>query len=153
LQAGKITATTVVVRKPTSKKPTAKPISSKKLTKGEKALAYAKKQLGDPYKRRGVGPNGWDCSGLTMKAWQSAGVKLPHSSGQQYRIGKKISKSNLRRGDLSSSIAASRMWGFTPATARSSTHRVPASGCPTSRSATCPTWGHAGLADRAAHAL
>jgi cell wall-associated NlpC family hydrolase len=100
LQAGKITATTVVVRKPTSKKPTAKPISSKKLTKGEKALAYAKKQLGDPYKRRGVGPNGWDCSGLTMKAWQSAGVKLPHSSGQQYRIGKKISKSNLRRGDL-----------------------------------------------------
>jgi peptidoglycan DL-endopeptidase CwlO len=25
---------------------------------------------------------------------------LPHSAGQQYRIGKKISKSNLRSGDL-----------------------------------------------------
>ena len=48
----------------------------------------------------GTGPNGWDCSGLTMKAWKAAGVKLPHSSGQQFRIGKKISKSNLRSGDL-----------------------------------------------------
>ncbi len=78
LQAGKITATTVVVKKPTPKKPIAKPTSTKKATKGEKALAYAKKQLGDPYRRRGTGPNGWDCSGLTMKAWQAAGVKLPH---------------------------------------------------------------------------
>jgi cell wall-associated NlpC family hydrolase len=78
----------------------AKPASNNKATKGEKALAYAKKQLGDPYRRRGTGPNGWDCSGLTMKAWQAAGVKLPHSAGQQYRIGKKISKSDLRSGDL-----------------------------------------------------
>jgi cell wall-associated NlpC family hydrolase len=95
LQAGKITATTVV-----AKKPVAKPASHKKPTKGEKALAYAKKQLGDPYVRSGSGPNGWDCSGLTMKAWKAAGVKLSHSAGQQYRIGKKISKSNLRNGDL-----------------------------------------------------
>ena len=95
LQAGKITASTVV-----AKKPVAKPVSSTKSTKGEKALAYAKKQLGDPYARQGSGPNGWDCSGLTMKAWQAAGVTLPHSAGQQYRIGKKISKSNLRNGDL-----------------------------------------------------
>ncbi|HJY44024.1 MAG TPA: NlpC/P60 family protein [Propionibacteriaceae bacterium] len=100
LQAGKITATTVVGKKSTSKKPVAKPASNKNATKGEKALAYAKKQLGDPYRRGGTGPNGWDCSGLTMKAWQAAGVKLPHSSGQQYRIGKKISKSDLRSGDL-----------------------------------------------------
>jgi hypothetical protein len=28
------------------------------------------------------------------------GVKLPHSSSKQYRIGKKISKSQLRNGDL-----------------------------------------------------
>jgi cell wall-associated NlpC family hydrolase len=95
LQAGKITATTVVV-----KKPVGKPVSHKKSTQGEKALAYAKKQLGDPYARQGSGPNGWDCSGLTMRAWEAAGVKLPHSAGQQYHIGKKISKSNLRNGDL-----------------------------------------------------
>ena len=98
LQAGKITASTVVV-----KKPVAKPVSTapkKKLTKGERALAYAKKQLGDRYVRGGTGPNGWDCSGLTMKAWGSVGVKLPHSSSKQFRIGKKIPKSQLRNGDL-----------------------------------------------------
>lgn len=98
-EINQITATTVV-KKPTAKKPVAKPASNNKATKGEKALAYAKKQLGDPYRRRGTGPNGWDCSGLTMKAWQAAGVKLPHSAAQQYRIGKKISKSDLRSGDL-----------------------------------------------------
>ena len=97
LQAGKITATTVV-----AKKPVAKPVSTapKKSSKGAKALAYAKKQLGDRYVRGGTGPNGWDCSGLTMKAWGSVGVKLPHSSSKQYRKGKKISKSQLRNGDL-----------------------------------------------------
>ena len=35
-----------------------------------------------------------------MKAWKADGVTLSHSAGQQYRIGKKISKSNLRIGDL-----------------------------------------------------
>jgi cell wall-associated NlpC family hydrolase len=98
LQTGKITASTVVI-----KKPVAKPVSTapkKRLTKGAKALAYAKKQLGDRYVRNGTGPNGWDCSGLTMKAWGSAGVRLPHSSSKQYRIGKKVSKSQLRHGDL-----------------------------------------------------
>ena len=128
LQAGKITASTVVANKPATK-----PASSTNSTKGEKALAYAKKQLGDPYARQGTGPNGWDCSGLTMKAWQAAGVRLPHSAGQQYRIGKKISKSNLRNGDLVFFIAASHMWGSMQATARSFTHRARASRCPTSR--------------------
>lgn len=97
LQAGKITATTVVAQKPVGK-PTSK--APKRSTKGEKALAFAMKQLGDRYVRGGTGPNGWDCSGLTMKAWKTAGVKLPHSAGHQYKIGKKVSKSQLRNGDL-----------------------------------------------------
>ena len=97
LQAGKITATKVVIKKPINKPVCVAPKAG---TKGEKALAFAKKQLGDRYAYAGAGPNSWDCSGLTMKAWQVAGVKLPHSAGQQYRIGKKISKSQLRNGDL-----------------------------------------------------
>ena len=86
----------------TTKLPDLKPVSKapKTHTKGEKALAFAKKQLGDPYVRNAAGPNGWDCSGLSMKAWKAAGVSLPHSAGKQYRIGQKISKSNLRNGDL-----------------------------------------------------
>jgi peptidoglycan DL-endopeptidase CwlO len=68
--------------------------------RGAKALAYAKGQLGDPYVRNGAGSSGWDCSGLTMKAWGSVGVSLPHSSRQQYNRGKVVSKSDLQLGDL-----------------------------------------------------
>jgi peptidoglycan DL-endopeptidase CwlO len=69
-------------------------------SKGVKALAYAKAQLGEPYARSGAGPSSWDCSGLTMMAWGSVGVSLPHSSGQQYRRGRPVAKSDLQLGDL-----------------------------------------------------
>jgi cell wall-associated NlpC family hydrolase len=68
--------------------------------KGAKALAYAKAQLGEPYARSGAGPSSWDCSGLTMMAWGSAGVSLPHSSRQQFNRGQPVAKSNLQSGDL-----------------------------------------------------
>jgi peptidoglycan DL-endopeptidase CwlO len=68
--------------------------------KGAKALAYAKAQLGEPYVRNAAGPNSWDCSGLTMRAWGSVGVSLPHSSGQQYSRGRPVAKSDLQLGDL-----------------------------------------------------
>ena len=118
LQAGKITATTVVVKKPTPKKPIAKPASTKKATKGEKALAYAKKQLGDPYRRRGTGPNGWDCSGLTMKAWQAAGVKLPIRRGSSTGSARRSPSPISEAATWSSSTAVSHMWGSMQATAR-----------------------------------
>lgn len=76
-----------------------KPVSSS-AAKGRKALAFAKQQLGDPYRYGATGPNAWDCSGLTAGAWKAAGVKLPHSSTAQFKKGKKISKSQLRPGDL-----------------------------------------------------
>jgi cell wall-associated NlpC family hydrolase len=69
-------------------------------SKGAKALAYAKAQLGEPYARSGAGPSSWDCSGLTMMAWGSVGVSLPHSSRQQYGRGKPVSESDLQLGDL-----------------------------------------------------
>ena len=69
-------------------------------SKGAKALAYAKAQLGEPYARSGAGPSSWDCSGLTMMAWGSVGVSLPHSSGQQFSRGQPVAKSDLRSGDL-----------------------------------------------------
>jgi cell wall-associated NlpC family hydrolase len=68
--------------------------------KGAKALAFARAQLGEPYVRNGAGPNGWDCSGLTMKAWGSVGVSLPHSAGQQYNRGRPVARSALQLGDL-----------------------------------------------------
>lgn len=78
--------------------PTPRPASGS--SKGAKALAYAKAQLGEPYVRNAAGPNSWDCSGLTMMAWGSVGVSLPHSSRQQFGRGRSVAKSDLQSGDL-----------------------------------------------------
>lgn len=102
LQAGKVAGPAKTASSSTTSTATSSSAktSAARRTKGQKALAYAKAQLGERYRRGAAGPNAWDCSGLTMKAWRSAGVKLPHSAKQQYRKGRKVSKSNLRPGDL-----------------------------------------------------
>jgi cell wall-associated NlpC family hydrolase len=65
-----------------------------------KAVAYAKAQIGKPYAYGAAGPNSFDCSGLTMMAWAQAGVSLPHSSREQYSVTRRVSRSELRPGDL-----------------------------------------------------
>ncbi|MEN9305779.1 MAG: hypothetical protein RLY76_1047 [Actinomycetota bacterium] len=69
-------------------------------SRGSIALKYALKQIGDIYVWAAAGPTRWDCSGLTMRAYQSAGVSLPHSSRVQVNYGKSISYSSLKPGDL-----------------------------------------------------
>jgi cell wall-associated NlpC family hydrolase len=64
------------------------------------AVAYARAQVGKPYCYGGAGPGCYDCSGLTMMAWQQAGVGLPHSSAAQFNVGRRISASELQPGDL-----------------------------------------------------
>ena len=64
------------------------------------AIAFAKAQIGEPYSWGAAGPGAWDCSGLTMKAWASAGRYLPHWSVGQYQATSHISSSQLRPGDL-----------------------------------------------------
>jgi cell wall-associated NlpC family hydrolase len=64
------------------------------------AIAYAYAQLGDPYQWGESGPSSFDCSGLTMAAWAQAGVSLPHNSGAQMGSGRRVSRSDLRPGDL-----------------------------------------------------
>jgi len=63
-------------------------------------IDFACAQLGEPYLFGAAGPNAWDCSGLTMKAWAAGGVSLPHSSAMQATYGTRISVSQLRPGDL-----------------------------------------------------
>ncbi|GAA0630231.1 C40 family peptidase [Sporichthya brevicatena] len=65
-----------------------------------KAIEFALAQIGDRYVWGASGPDGWDCSGLTMVAWSKAGVSLPHSSRMQYATGNKIPRSELQPGDL-----------------------------------------------------
>jgi len=64
------------------------------------ALKYALKQIGDRYVFGAAGLTTWDCSGLTMRAYQSAGVSLPHSSAAQSRMGRRVSTRSLKPGDL-----------------------------------------------------
>jgi len=65
-----------------------------------KALQFALKQIGDKYVFGADGMTYWDCSGLTMRAFQTAGVSLPHSSRAQFSYGKSVKRSNLAPGDL-----------------------------------------------------
>jgi hypothetical protein len=64
------------------------------------AIKYALKQIGDRYVFGSAGLLTWDCSGLTMRAFQAAGVSLPHSSAAQARLGKQVSLKDLKPGDL-----------------------------------------------------
>ena len=64
------------------------------------ALRYALKQIGDRYVFGAAGMVTWDCSGLTMRAYQAAGVSLPHSAAMQMRYGKRVDRKDLMPGDL-----------------------------------------------------
>jgi peptidoglycan DL-endopeptidase CwlO len=95
------TTSTPAVRTPTPTPPPAAP-SGKPSPRGgaEQAIRFAKAQLGEPYQWGADGPTSWDCSGLTMKAWASAGTYLPHYSVAQYDAGVPVSVSDVRPGDL-----------------------------------------------------
>jgi peptidoglycan DL-endopeptidase CwlO len=64
------------------------------------AVRFAMAQVGKAYVYGASGPNAYDCSGLTMRAWGAAGVGLPHSSGAQQGSGTRVSESELQPGDL-----------------------------------------------------
>jgi cell wall-associated NlpC family hydrolase len=64
------------------------------------AIAYARAQLGKPYRYAAAGPDAFDCSGLTMRAWGAAGVSMPHYSGAQYSMFPKVPLGSMLPGDL-----------------------------------------------------
>ena len=64
------------------------------------AVRFAYDQLGKAYRFGAAGPSAYDCSGLTMSAWATAGVDLPHSAAGQYRVVQHVTRAQLRPGDL-----------------------------------------------------
>ncbi len=48
----------------------------------------------------GAGTTGFDCSGLVLYSFAGVGIRLPHYSGSQYNLGRKIPSSQMRRGDV-----------------------------------------------------
>jgi cell wall-associated NlpC family hydrolase len=64
------------------------------------AVSYAYQKLGSPYVWGATGPNAFDCSGLVQAAYSSAGVSLPRTTYAQINAGQRVSRSELRPGDL-----------------------------------------------------
>lgn len=69
-------------------------------TKAEKALAFARSQIGKPYVWGATGPDSYDCSGLTQGAWKAAGVDIPRVTYDQVNAGTTVPLSNAQPGDL-----------------------------------------------------
>ena len=65
-------------------------------------VTYALQFVGNRYKYGGTNPNtGVDCSGFTSYVMRhAASVELPHSSGGQSRVGRVVSSSEMRPGDI-----------------------------------------------------
>ena len=64
------------------------------------AITYAYAQIGKPYVYATAGPETFDCSGLTMRAYGAAGIKMLHYSGYQYRDFPHVPLDALLPGDL-----------------------------------------------------
>ena len=62
--------------------------------------SIAKSKLGKKYKWGGNGPYQYDCSGFTKEVFAKTGIKIPRVSRDQAKVGKKIGKSQLQKGDL-----------------------------------------------------
>ncbi|MEK4027749.1 C40 family peptidase [Pseudobacillus sp. FSL P4-0506] len=68
---------------------------------GASLVEYGKKFMGVPYVFGGTTPRGFDCSGFTQYVYKhSAGISIPRTTDQQYKIGTAVSKSELVPGDL-----------------------------------------------------
>ncbi|MFD5948599.1 NlpC/P60 family protein [Streptomyces collinus] len=76
------------------------PADSSYATKADKALAFARAQIGKPYVWGAVGPGSYDCSGLTQAAWKAAGVDLPRTTYDQVNAGTTVPLSQAQPGDL-----------------------------------------------------
>ena len=67
----------------------------------EEIVRTAGRYVGVPYRWGGESPRtGFDCSGLTMVVYRLNGLDLPRSSGQQWKVGRRINRSRLQKGDL-----------------------------------------------------
>lgn len=61
---------------------------------------FALSQRGKPYRFGATGPGSYDCSGLVVAAYRSVGISLPHFTGSLLSRGTRVSRADLRPGDL-----------------------------------------------------
>lgn len=78
-----------------------KPVVSGGSGKGADIANYACKFIGNPYVAGGTSlTNGADCSGFVMSVYKNFGINLPRSSYAQSTVGKGVSYSEARPGDV-----------------------------------------------------
>src|SRR5215211_1724064 len=68
-------------------------------TRAARAVAFALRQRGKPYRWATEGPAAFDCSGLTWAAWRAADVSIPRTAAGQL-AGLPRVRGQLRPGDL-----------------------------------------------------
>lgn len=86
---------------PSKKEEEPKPSSSGGGGKGQEIANYACKFIGNPYVAGGTSlTNGADCSGFVMSVYKNFGISLPRSSYSQSTVGKGVSYSEAKPGDV-----------------------------------------------------
>ncbi len=70
------------------------------INSADPALKEARKHLGKKYVWGANGPKTFDCSGFTCYISNKNGIKLPRTSVRQAEVGKKITRPDLKAGDL-----------------------------------------------------
>ncbi|MEU6986827.1 C40 family peptidase [Streptomyces sp. NPDC046324] len=68
--------------------------------RGKRAVEFATAQIGKPYVWGAEGPDSYDCSGLTQRAWSKAGRNIPRTSQEQWRLLPRVDIKDMRPGDL-----------------------------------------------------
>jgi cell wall-associated NlpC family hydrolase len=71
------------------------------------AITFALAQLGKPYLWGAIGPDAYDCSGLTSTSYENAGIKISRHSSDQFSDGALLPVSQAQPGDL-------LFWAYTP---------------------------------------
>lgn len=76
------------------------PPSAEALSLTEQIIEYAKSLQGVKYVHGGYSTSGLDCSGFTKYVFAKFGITVPRSSSAYYSVGTKVSRSDLRAGDI-----------------------------------------------------
>src|SRR5207302_2037833 len=74
------------------------PVESRHLERGEILARSALAYRGARYRMGGLGPNGYDCSGLMLTIYKKWGLLLPRTSTEQFTAGTPVAKTDLKPG-------------------------------------------------------